>query len=121
MSQIDNTAQREAIARAKEMYSRRTPDKSPGSFPSGYNGNLKRRTSVNAEKESFPQKNDTVEENSAADEKKQDNGANTDSGKSFLDMLLDDKERTLIVLLLALLSEEKADTSLMLALMYIIM
>lgn len=39
----------------------------------------------------------------------------------FLDILLSDKERTLIILLIALLNEEGANTSLLLALMYLIM
>ncbi len=40
---------------------------------------------------------------------------------NFLDMLLNDKERSLIVLLLVLLSAEKTDTGLMLALIYLLL
>lgn len=40
--------------------------------------------------------------------------------KSFMDTLLQDKERSLILLLLLLLSTEKCDTGLILALMYLL-
>lgn len=40
---------------------------------------------------------------------------------NFLDLLLNDKERSLIVLLLVLLSAEKTDTGLMLALIYLLL
>lgn len=41
--------------------------------------------------------------------------------KSLVDFLLADKEQSLILLLLLLLSGEKADPSLLLALMYLLM
>ena len=104
MSEIDRM-QQDAIDRAREMYSRRTPSYNSGGFPSG---------------ESFPQNdNDTVENN--AEDKPQETAPKETTSESFLDTLLADKERTLIILLLALLNEEKANTSLMLALLYIIM
>ena len=120
MSEIDRM-QQDAIDRAREMYSRRTPSYNSGGFPSGYNGNIKRRTSsANNRGESFPQNdNDTVENN--AEDKPQETAPKETTSESFLDTLLADKERTLIILLLALLNEEKANTSLMLALLYIIM
>lgn len=122
MSDIDNRRQQEAIERAREMYSRRTPDYHTGGFPSGYNGNIKRRTSARADREdNFPQTNSDSMDKSDINTESEDKTDSKSKEDSFLDMLLADKERTLIILLLALLSEEKANTSLMLALMYIIM
>lgn len=42
-------------------------------------------------------------------------------GNDFLEAVFQDKERALIILLIALLGEERANTSLMLALMYLMM
>lgn len=124
MSDMDKM-QQDAVNRAREMYSRRTPSYHAGTFPSGYNGNIKRRVSAaHRSEESFPQSEPANEENITEEQDKpQENAEQSEVSKeeSFLDTLLSDKERTLIILLLALLNEEKADTSLMLALMYIIM
>ena len=122
MSDIDNKRQQEAIDRAREMYSRRTPDYRQQGFPSGYNGNIKRRTSAQGNREEKTDHSEEVfEETDTAEAEHGQHKANEKPEETFLDMLLNDKERTLIILLLALLSEEKANTSLMLALMYIIM
>ena len=90
-----------------------------------YNGNMRRRTSGNTgnngAQENSPQSSGVNEENSAPEPSPQPDEETAEREDSFLDVLLSDKERTLIILLLALLSEEKANTSLMLALMYIIM
>ena len=120
MSDIDRM-QQDAIDRAREMYSRRTPAYNSGGFPSGYNGNIKRRTSsANSRGESFPQKERVTVENNA-DEVEEKTEQTEKPAESFIDTLFADKERTLIILLLVLLNEEKANTSLMLALLYIIM
>lgn len=124
MSDMDKM-QQEAANRAKEMYSRRTPSYQSGGFPSGYNGNMKRRTPpAQRKEESFPQSK-AADEEKAIENKEEQHESKTNMaesrGENFLDTLIADKERTLIILLLALLSEEGADNSLMLALMYIIM
>jgi hypothetical protein len=60
--------------------------------------------------EDTPQKTDNKQENKAQGQQ-----------KSLVDFLLADKEQSLILLLLLLLSGEKADPSLLLALMYLLM
>lgn len=57
---------------------------------------------------------------SAKTDNKQENKAQGQQ-KSLVDFLLADKEQSLILLLLLLLSGEKADPSLLLALMYLLM
>ncbi len=121
--------QAEAVSRAKEMY-RRSQSVGLNSLPNGYKGNIRENRQ--------PPKNENSEK--ADDEKKENFNFDDKSGAetkdctentSFqnesvqcsdpLENFLQDKEKALIVLLIALLSEERANTSLVLALMYLIM
>ena len=112
--------QADAVMRAKEMYNRRTPSYNTGSI----NGNIKYQSkqmgAVNA-----PEKKNEPPQNNSMPQTKTENTTNdlNNNGQSnnFLETLLADKERTLIILLIALLGEEKANAPLLLALMYIIL
>lgn len=139
MSDMDKM-QADAVSRAREMYSRRSPPYSANGFPSGYNGNMKTNTNVTAERNAHfgdtsskaPQKHEDPKTDSEKDSSQfvgeEQNIADTfereeiPQGQSgdFLDNILADKEKALIILLIALLNEEKASSSLLLALMYLI-
>lgn len=132
--------QADAVSRAREMYSRRSPVYSANGFPSGYNGNMKTNPNVTAEKHGqsgSPQVKSPSEhsESKDIDEEKPpeidsknehiDGAAESENihqnqQADFLDTVLADKEKALIILLIALLNEEKASSSLLLALMYLI-
>ena len=132
--------QADAVSRAREMYSRRSPGYSANGFPSGYNGNMKTNPNAPAEKHSHSgshQTNSPTEHSKpkkAEEEKPPEsdyinehiNGAaeseniHQNQQADFLDTVLADKEKALIILLIALLNEEKASSSLLLALMYLI-
>lgn len=83
----------EALRRAQQMHSRPP-----------------HQTEREKKPEDAPQKTDNKQENKAQGQQ-----------KSLVDFLLADKEQSLILLLLLLLSGEKADPSLLLALMYLLM
>ena len=132
MSDMDKM-QADAVNRAREMYSRRTPGYSANGFPSGYNGNMKTNPNISAEKHSRPGTPPTepehkpIEEPPTIDNTHKHNGGTEESesinqpeAADFLDTVLADKEKALIILLIALLNEEKASSSLLLALMYLI-
>lgn len=116
--------QADAANRAKEMYSRRTPQYNTNSFPSGYNGSIKKhepKTSEEAQEE-------TQAQNDNASKPEQQETVNPtvtptplmQTDKDFLDTILADKEKALIILLIALLNEENVSSSLLLALMYLV-
>jgi len=106
--------QADAVMRAKEMYNRRTP-----SYNTAFNGNIKYQSKQTGT-QSTPEKK--VEQPQTAEQQKPDSNitANSEQGQNFFDILLADKERTMIILLIALLGEEKANAPLLLALMYTI-
>ena len=127
--------QAEAVNRAREMYSRRSPSYSANGFPSGYNGNMKTNPNAAAEKHSQPGSSHEHSKPKSIDkekppevEKKNEHIGSTvepeeihqTKSADFLDTVLADKEKALIILLIALLNEEKASSSLLLALMYLI-
>lgn len=130
MSDMDKM-QADAIGRAKEMYSRRTPIYSVNSFPNSYNGNMKssppNSSGSKQKSESKPppipksdrhDKNENIEESLDCNDEPTDNQPQTSS--DTFDSIFADKEKALIILLIALLNEEKASSSLLLALMYLI-
>ncbi len=147
MSEMDKL-QADAVNRARDMY-RRSQNYNVNSLPNGYNGSMrdqaqKNNSSQNPIQQQSQQKtqrqpmkttaNESAEEvvkevaedkiiENATQERKEEtqNIQQGFHGGDFLDMLLSDKERTLIILLIALLNEEGANTSLLLALMYLIM
>ncbi|MBQ3692855.1 MAG: hypothetical protein II931_06010 [Clostridia bacterium] len=132
MSDMDKM-QADAVNRAKDMYSRRTPGYSANGFPSGYNGNMKTNPNISAEKHSRPGTPPTEPEHKHEEDPPQIDNAREHNGSTaeqenvnqpksadFLDTVLADKEKALIILLIALLNEEKASSSLLLALMYLI-
>lgn len=142
MSDMDKM-QADAVNRAREMYSRRSPSYSAGGFPSGYNGNMKANPNITPERnsqsgnfsmhshtkhsETEPEPETKPEKNNSPNLEipySKENAApeNLSKGQSmdFLDTILADKEKALIILLIALLNEEKASSSLLLALMYLI-
>ena len=134
MSDMDKM-QADAVNRAREMYSRRTPGYSANGFPSGYNGNMKTNPNAAAEKhghhgssqEHSKPKNIDKEKPPEIENKNEHIGSTAEPQKihqtqsaDFLDTILADKEKALIILLIALLNEEKASSSLLLALMYLI-
>lgn len=90
--------QDDAMRRVAQMYSKtyRTQDDA---------------TIHNQNVENTPSKENKVE--------KSDGSVNHHS-KNFLDIFMQDKEKSLIVLLIVILLSEKADTSVILALMYLI-
>lgn len=90
----------EALRRAQQMHSR-TPHQTERE---------KKPKPPEKKPEDTPQKTDNKQENKAQGQQ-----------KSLVDFLLADKEQSLILLLLLLLSGEKADPSLLLALMYLLM
>lgn len=120
MSEKDRI-QADAVSRAKEMY-RRSQNYNVNSLPNGYNGSMRDNHQVpkddsSAEKEE--QKESSEEEFTVPV-----SGNEVQNSKNVsdpLEIFLKDKERALIVLLIALLSDERANTSLVLALMYLIM
>lgn len=131
MSEMEKM-QADAVSRAREMYSRRSPSYSANGFPSGYNGNIKPNHSpvsdrnshsvVNHEHEEIESTSpeEVTEEAAAAVEIQEEISSKNIHHGDFLDTILADKEKALIILLIALLNEEKASPSLMLALMYLI-
>ena len=149
MSEMDKL-QADAVNRARDMY-RRSQNYNVNSFPNGYNGNIREQTQKASDTEKVAVKNvtgqktqrqqiqsavqKTAEEKSNDTVKEEDNNTKPheniettsnlqQSGNirgDLLDIILSDKERTLIILLIALLNEEGANTSLLLALMYLIM
>ena len=88
--------QNEAMERLRQMYSKTNQNNQISEKPKA--------------KENKPTENH--EQTKMCEKKKPDN---------LLDILLKDKERSLIVLLLVVLLNEKADSSLILALMYLIL
>lgn len=121
--------QTEAVNRAKEMY-RRSQSTGLNSLPNGYKGNIKENrqppTTENHDKEDNKKKEsfNHDEESSAETNSRTENTSFQNEAVQCSDPLesfLQDKEKALIVLLIALLSEERANTSLVLALMYLIM
>lgn len=133
MSDMDKM-QAEAAERAKEMYSRRSqPQYVKNGFTNGYSGTARINQTTPIEKKPIQQEknlhqvtdrnNEPLENNN--EEIKQEvfsleNTANSTGNTDILDTLLADKEKALIILLIALLSEEKSSPSLLLALMYLI-
>lgn len=120
MSEKDRI-QADAVSRAKEMY-RRSQNYNVNSLPNGYNGSMRDNHQV--------QKGDSAAEKEEQKEVNEEEAAVPVSENEMhysknisdpLEMFLKDKERALIVLLIALLSDERANTSLVLALMYLIM
>ena len=87
--------QSDAIKRFNQMYSNAQPNKKSSSIP---------EKSVDKKEEVLPPQPTNV--------KKSD---------SFLDVLRRDKEKSLILILIVILISEKADTTLILALLYIIL
>lgn len=92
--------QNEAMERLRQMYSKTNQNVQNSEKPK-----VKEKTLS----EQSPEKH---EQTKMCEKKKPDN---------LLDILLKDKERSLIVLLLVVLLNEKADSSLILALMYLIL
>lgn len=115
--------QADAVNRAREMY-RRSQNYNVNNLPNGYNGNIRENHKSS--------KNDPITPPVIEEEKEASTESQTpiidESPKTVkapndpLEAFLKDKERALIILLIALLSgEERANTSLVLALMYLIM
>ncbi len=92
--------QNEAMERLRQMYSKTKNNVTNNEKPTS-KGNKQEEQSVGKQEHTKPN-----------EKKKPDN---------LLDILLKDKERSLIVLLLVVLLNEKADSSLILALMYLIL
>lgn len=138
MNEMDRM-QADAVSRAKDMYRRSQNHQgyNVSSLPNGYNGNMRESKKLQPNENAKSEKGtkeviSEIAEDAAKEAvtdsivetispQNENNAPLADIGGDFLDQLLGDKEKTLIVLLIALLSEEKASTSLMLALMYLIM
>lgn len=124
MSEKDKI-QADAVSRAKEMY-RRSQNYNVNSLPNGYNGSMR---DEHRTPKSEPAAKKPTEKRESPPEHTEDtispvteeSPGNIKSPSDPLDVFLKDKERALIVLLIALLYEERANTSLVLALMYLIM
>ncbi len=97
--------QNEAIQRLQQMYSRAQPQ----------------NTTV-AQKREEPKKIH-IESKTNKDNNDNDNDAEVlhNSRENLIDIIMRDKEKSLIVLLIILLISEKADTTLVLALLYLIL
>ncbi len=118
--------QAEAVNRAREMYSRRSPPYSANGFPSGYNGNMKTNPNAAAEKHGHPV---SSQEHSKPKNIDNEKPPEIENKNEHIDSTVEPeeirktqsaKEKALIILLIALLNEEKASSSLLLALMYLI-
>lgn len=138
MNEMDRM-QADAVSRAKDMYRRSQNHQgyNVSSLPNGYNGNMRESKKLQPNENAKSDKGTKEVISDIAEEvvkeavtdsivesitpQNENNSLPAYSDGDFLDRLLGDKEKTLIVLLIALLSEEKASTSLMLALMYLIM
>lgn len=131
VSDIDKM-QADAVSRAKEMYSRRSPSYEADGFPKGYNGTMKpngyahpedHKQKANDESKKTPENSvssdDSGQKNNPVNQQVSNVSENGHSG-DILTSVLADKERALIILLIALLNEENASPSLMMALMYLI-
>ena len=124
MSEKDRI-QADAVSRAKEMY-RRSQNYNVNSLPNGYNGSM-RDEHRTPKSETAPKKPTEKQEQPSEHTEKtispvtEESSGNIKSPSDPLEVFLKDKERALIVLLIALLYEERANTSLVLALMYLIM
>ena len=106
--------QAEAVNRAREMYSRRSPPYSANGFPSGYNGNMKTNPNAAAEKHGHPVSSQEHSKPKNIDNEKppeiENKNEHIDStvepeeirktqSADFLDTVLADKEKALIILL----------------------
>lgn len=138
MNEMDRM-QADAANRARDMYrrSQNYQGYNVNSLPNGYNGSMResKKLRPNDKNDNQESVNETVSEtteeiaeNPVSDSLSEKNPPQNENnvpltglGGDFLDQLLGDKERTLIILLIALLNEERANTSLLLALMYLIM
>ena len=123
--------QADAVSRAKEMYSRRSPSYEADGFPKGYNGSMKANGNTHSENQKLKANDDSqnTPDSTVTNESDSHNNpvaqqvSNVSQNVQSTDILttvLADKERALIILLIALLNEENASPSLMLALMYLI-
>lgn len=124
--------QADAVSRAKDMY-RRSQGYNANSLPNGYNGSFRDTRPTNNTHNNNNNNNKGNTNSSPAEEiiseiaeeaikeAIEPNHKSQSKGLDIFESLLQDKERTLIILLIILLSEEKANTSLVLALMYLIM
>lgn len=90
--------QNEAIERLKQMYSKAPQQNQVSSVPK----------TLSPQQKTESEKLDTAEHKDTAER------------KNMLDIFMQDKEKSLIVLLIVILMSEKADTMLILALMYLI-
>lgn len=116
--------QADAVNRAREMY-RRSQNYNVNNLPNGYNGNIRENHKPS---KSDPITPPVIEEDGQEPSVENQMPIIEESSKTVkapsdpLEAFLKDKERALIILLIALLSgEERANTSLVLALMYLIM
>ena len=91
-----DTMQIEAMERLKQMYSKAQPS------------NANENKAQSFEKSQKAQKPEPIEEKEPINK-----------SENLLDIFMRDKEKSLIVLLIVILLSEKADTSLILALMYL--
>jgi hypothetical protein len=110
-----NELRRDAIRRAREMQAR-------AMIPPGFGGRPGPEAPSAAEKEEPPAPEESGPERPAQREPEPD-GTGAGHGPGIggaLDLLLKDPERTLILALLLILTEEKADSSLIFAMMYLL-
>ena len=99
-----NNLQREAQNRVRQMEQ----------------SNRKSRSSPMQEQKNFDKKENTHAESPVEMHLPQSNSSGTDSMPSLLDIIMKDKEKSLIILLIMILAEEKAPSETILALMYLI-
>ncbi len=127
-----NKSQTDAMGRSRENFSRRSPSYMPNSFQSGYNNtNIKispsndvknmRHARQDENRVNRADEHEALSEQNRIDTQSEKNLSQKSSDpENIFNLLFADKERTLIILLIALLNEEKTDPALMLALMYLI-
>ncbi|MBE6824966.1 MAG: hypothetical protein E7513_06440 [Ruminococcaceae bacterium] len=99
---MPDSMQNEAMERLKQMYSKAQPQ------------------NTQSKNQRVVQQADTIPE-FHHQEKQAKEEVHTKKSENFLDIFLKDKEKSLILLLIVLLISEKADTTLVLALMYLIL
>lgn len=93
-----DSMQNEAMERLKQMYSKAQPQ-----------SNTQSHRSENVQTEKVSEQPLQAE-----------NSIHTQKSENLLDFFMRDKEKSLILLLIVILMSEKADTSLLLALMYLV-
>lgn len=113
----------EAIARMQEMQAKATLPNKPPNTNAPVNEKAQNKEPFQKNKEPQPPANESHEHINNTEDKQsrgeEKTGFAAALGLDFLDDLLKDKERILLLVLVYILGKEKADTGLILALLYL--